>query len=576
VGRINSLSGVGLPVDVTVPGERSNGVVAAPLLIAADTLSVSSRPLQAAASSLPGANVLTQAPPKFNKPDEYKKYVSQFRGYLESAQKRLAEAQQVRTTEEGRLSAADEALGKPLRVAQATLVSTHRLYQEPIDRINGELTGANEALQDAIYPGRRRASRLDEEASQLGRAIVRTESAIVSVRGQMDLLDIDLNSALNRRSAAYEAQSAAKARVDQLYRQSPTSDGLASQRSRASAAADRLREVESRYARAKAAVAQQKDVTGQIDALSKARDNWGTVTVALGSAKGVLDGAKTDVTRAQMALDRALALPESDASRTKAVADARAGLVDANTKHGAAQKRVQDLERELGGIGEVSAIKNKIESLRTQLAQFGDTEVELTKATAARQSVAGHHDDAKQGLDKMVAIADELAAQRRKLANADDAIRQMDGTIGIRAAEREQKSNELVKLQAQRNSQVSRREQITGQANKARRQQNPADHPEVVTSQRRVVTLQDELKQAQATYNKQIAEPTTKVASEQSLYNQKINPFREKVNIAKTRVASATETVAQVSDALQGVKDTVSGPTKLWWRVRFQFDINKF
>lgn len=545
-------------------------------LIAKDELRTTGRPVQPTKTRLSATEQMKAERPKFKNPDEYKNYVIKFKGYHEAAKNELAVARQALEAEKTRLADNEAELGKPLRAAQKVLQDTHKLYQDPIDRISADLRGANESLQDAIYPGRRKAAELDAEASRLASSIARLEGDISSARSRIGTLESAIASAMARRSSAYTEKSEAESRIRSLEHQAPSSSELSSQRARVNDAASRLRDAESRVSSANAALSKKRSIESEISSLSSARDSVRSAESELSGAKSSASGYKGHVTRAQNALDAAMGLPETDPSKASKVTAARSELSEASAKYESALGRVRELEGRIARYGSVSSIDSQISSLRSQLSQYSGAESEYSSATSAKSSAQASYNDAKRRLDDMESLASDLERNRDKLDNAVRAINQANATIASGTAEKEQKNREIYQVQNQLDTQVSQRNHIVAEANKERSRQNPADHPQVVAAKRRVDTLQGELKQAQDTYNQKIAGPKAKVDDEQKIFNDKMKPFREKVADAERQVGVAGKAIEEVAVEFEKLKDSIGFFKRLWWKLRYHFDVKDF
>lgn len=572
----NNRSLVGRPAANGKPAAaRTAGAVKGPA-IARDELRTAGRPVQPTRTRLSATEQMKADRPKFKNPDEYKNYVIKFKGYHEAAKNELAVARQALEAEKARLSEADAELGKPLKAAQRVLADTHKLYQDPIDRISGDLRGANDALQDAIYPGRRKAAELDGEASRLANSISRLEGDISSARSRIGSLETSISHAMSRRSSAYTEKSEAESRIRSLEPQAPSSSELSNQRARVNDAASRLREAESRVSSANAALSKKRSLESEISNLTSARDSVRSAESELSSAKSSASGYKGYVTRAEHELEAAMGLPESDASKAQKVTAARSKVAEAQSKYSSAASRVQELEGRIARYGSVSSIDSQLSSARSQLSQYAGAEGEYSSATSAKGSAQSSYDNAKRRYDDMANIAEDLDRNHSKLNNAISTINQSNATIASSTAEKEQKNREIYQLQEQLDTQVSQRNHIVAEANKERARQNPADHPQVKAAKTRVDNLQGELKQAQDLYNQKIAGPKAKVDDEQKIFNEKMKPFREKVTDAERQVGVASKAIEEVAVEFEKLRDSVGFFKRIWWKLFHHFDVKDF
>jgi chromosome segregation ATPase len=539
-------------------------------------MTLSAHPLIAANTPQADIAKLPEAPRKFNSPEEYKAYVTQLRGHLDKAKRDLVAKKQALAAEQARMTEAEGELGKPLNAAQAILRETRGAYQQPIDRISNERSVADQALQDAVYPGRRTAERLDREASQVSGSVRQLQNAVVDARNRIAAIEVRLQMAMNQRALAYADLNEADARIQDLERHAPTSGDLSSQRARVDETAERLASAQNRLSKAKDSKTQKQKVEAEITRLTSARDTWGTATVERSAAKSALDAGQVDLVQAQAALDRAIALPESDPSKSQKVVDARSRLAAAKTKHEDATKQLKKIEDRLSGLGSVAEIKSKLESLQSQLPQYSDAEKEYASAQDSVKALSQNHEAAKRELDEMRTIDDDRSRNVRRARDARDSIAYQNAVIHDASADRDLAARKVAELQVQLDHQTAQLNRTISQAEKARRQKNPADHPQVVAAKNRVDALQAELNQAKSTYNAKVGEPQNKVDQASRIYNTKMTPFRTKVEGATRQADMAEAAVNNVSGKLQQAKNSVGGPTKLWWRVRHQFDIDKF
>lgn len=554
------------------PAANGSKPVARPL-IANDELRTAPRAPKPGIAPAPSNVRLTAAAgmdeptPKFKSPEDYKNYIIKYKGYHETAKAELNIAVQAQEAEKQRLSDADAEFSKPLNAAKKVLQDTHNLYQQPVDRISSDLRSANEALQDAIYPGRRRAAELDADATRLQNAISSLDREINGAQGRIGTLSGIRSSAMSRMSGARSDRSEAESRIRSLEPQAPSEYELSNQRSRVNDAAARLRDADTRVSSANSALSKKRSVESQISNLQSALDSVKSAESELSGAKSSASGFKGHVTRAENKLESAMALPESDASKPVKVTAARSEMSEASSKYESALSHVRSLEGKIAQYGSASSVSSQISSLRSQLSQYAGAESDYASATSAKNSAQQSYNDTKRRFDDMSAIDTELDQNRNKLSTANRTINDANAQIISSEAEMRQKNTEISQTQDLLRTKTDEKSRVVAQANQQRTLQNPETHPQVVSSNKRVGDLQNELKSAQDTYNTKIAAPKAKVDEEQKVYNEKLAPFRAKVVDAERTVGTARQALDGFAAKFDKLKDAVGFWKGLWWKL---------
>jgi hypothetical protein len=158
-------------------------------------------------------------PTKFDSPETYQNYVKKLGAYISSAKSDLAEAQSGLDAETQAKNDADAEFGKPLRAAQKVLNDTQSLFQAPITRISNDLNQANQALSDAVYPGKRHADQLDAQAQQLQGSIENLQSQINAARYRTQQAESSVMQFTNDRTQAYNDKNAVQRDMSRLASQ---------------------------------------------------------------------------------------------------------------------------------------------------------------------------------------------------------------------------------------------------------------------------------------------------------------------------------------------------------------------
>jgi chromosome segregation ATPase len=502
--------------------------------------------------------------PKFGNPDEYKNYVIKFSGYIRDAKDEHEVANRALEAEKQKESDASAEYSKPLNAAKKVYEDTHNLYQGTIDKTSRELNAAKQDLDNAIYPGKAKAAELDREAEALANQISRIDGDIRSARSRISSLESGINQELNRRSSAESSRSAAESEIRRLEPQAPSDSALSSQRTRVNDAASRLSSANSRLSEANSKLNRYRELQRAVDTLSSIDSQYDSAVDSRSSLKGW-------VGRRQNELDAATA--SGDAAKIQA---AKSAYDEALQKYNAAEQKVRSFESQMSSYGaSPSTINSVISSKKSELSSLSGAQSEYDSASSAKSSAQQTYNSEKSRLDTMENIADELDRNYEKKNTAIRTINEANARISAYTGEKSQLNTSIYQLQDQLDTKTRQRTNVVAEANRERARQNPADHPQVVAAKRRVDDLTGDLKHAQDTYNEKIRAPKAKVDEEQTKYNHNMAPYRAKVADAQrtvTEKAAAIETVKKEFDALKDIGFF----KKIWWKLRYHFDVEKF
>jgi chromosome segregation ATPase len=502
--------------------------------------------------------------PSFGNPDEYKNYVIKFAGYIKDARDEHEIANRALEAEKAKEADASAEYSKPLNAAKKVYEDTHALYQGAIDKTSRDLSTAKSDLDDAVYPGKRKAAELDREAADLANQISRIDGDIRSARSRISSLESGINTELSRRSSAESSRSAAESEIRRLEPQAPSDSALTSQRSRVNDAASRLSSANSRLSDASTKLNRARDLQRAVDTLSSIDSQYDSAVDSRSSLKGWVGRRQTELTNAQAT---------GDAAKITA---AKSAYDEALQKYNAADQKVRSYESQMSQYGaSPSTINSVISSKKSELAGLSGAQSEYDSASSAKSSAQATYNTEKSRLDTMQNLADELDRNYDKKNTAVRTINEANARIASYTGEKSQLNTSIYQLQDQLDTKTRQRTNVVAEANRERARQNPADHPQVVAAKRRVDDLTSQLKQNQDTYNEKIRAPKAKVDEEQTKYNNNMAPYRAKVADATRIVGEKAAAVETIKKEFDGLKD-IGGFKKFWWKLRYHFDVNEF